>query len=111
MKRLQRETGITFVFVTHDQDEALSMSDRIAVMSHGKIAQLGSPHDIYDAPATRFVADFIGNCNFVPAASLGFKGGDAPNHGRFFPMHVVFRHAAVQAGDVAVAGTARCSGR
>ncbi|MBI1216377.1 MAG: ATP-binding cassette domain-containing protein [Alphaproteobacteria bacterium] len=73
LKRLQRESGITFIFVTHDQDEALSMSDRIAVMSHGKVAQLGTPQEIYDHPATRFVADFIGICNFLPAADLGLK--------------------------------------
>ncbi|MCA2011232.1 ABC transporter ATP-binding protein [Cereibacter sphaeroides] len=71
LKRLQSETGITFVFVTHDQEEALTMSDRIAVMSAGRILQLGTPHEIYHAPADRFVADFIGDTNFltVPVAS------------------------------------------
>ncbi|QPC90519.1 ABC transporter ATP-binding protein [Mesorhizobium sp. INR15] len=67
LKRLQHETGITFIFVTHDQEEALTMSDRIAVMSSGKILQVGSPRDIYDKPADRFVADFIGESNFVTA--------------------------------------------
>ncbi|MEO5757196.1 MAG: ABC transporter ATP-binding protein [Mesorhizobium sp.] len=67
LKRLQHETGITFIFVTHDQEEALTMSDRIAVMSSGKILQVGSPHDIYDKPADRFVADFIGESNFLTA--------------------------------------------
>lgn len=75
LKRLQRETGITFIFVTHDQDEALSMSDRIAVMEKGNVAQIGTPQEIYDKPATRFVADFIGICNFVKASSLGLDGG------------------------------------
>ena len=65
LKRLQTETGITFVFVTHDQEEALTMSDRIAVMSGGRILQLGSPHDIYNSPSERFVADFIGDTNFL----------------------------------------------
>lgn len=65
LKRLQAETGITFVFVTHDQEEALTMSDRIAVMKSGRILQLGTPHDIYHAPADRFVADFIGDTNFL----------------------------------------------
>jgi spermidine/putrescine transport system ATP-binding protein len=65
LKRLQAETGITFVFVTHDQEEALTMSDRIAVMSSGNILQVGSPRDIYDRPADRFVADFIGETNFL----------------------------------------------
>jgi spermidine/putrescine transport system ATP-binding protein len=65
LKRLQTETGITFVFVTHDQEEALTMSDRIAVMSTGAILQVGSPRDIYDRPDKRFVADFIGEANFL----------------------------------------------
>jgi spermidine/putrescine transport system ATP-binding protein len=65
LKRLQTETGITFVFVTHDQEEALTMSDRIAVMSKGAILQVGSPRDIYDRPDKRFVADFIGEANFL----------------------------------------------
>jgi spermidine/putrescine transport system ATP-binding protein len=67
LKRLQHETGITFIFVTHDQEEALTMSDRIAVMSAGKILQVGTPWDIYDKPAERFVADFIGETNFLNA--------------------------------------------
>lgn len=74
LKRLQQDTGITFIFVTHDQDEALSMSDRLAVLDKGKIAQLGTPQEIYDSPATRFVADFIGNCNFVASHVLGING-------------------------------------
>jgi spermidine/putrescine transport system ATP-binding protein len=65
LKRLQLETGITFIFVTHDQEEALTMSDRIAVMSKGKVLQVGSPHDIYDRPAERFVANFIGETNLL----------------------------------------------
>jgi spermidine/putrescine transport system ATP-binding protein len=67
LKRLQRETGITFVFVTHDQEEALTMSDRIAVMNMGRILQIGTPQDIYMRPANRFVASFIGETNFLPA--------------------------------------------
>ena len=67
LKRLQTETGITFVFVTHDQEEALTMSDRIAVMSEGRILQIGAPRDIYEHPAERFVADFIGESNFLNA--------------------------------------------
>ena len=66
LKRLQHETGITFVFVTHDQEEALTMSDRIGVMSAGRILQIGSPRDIYTRPANRFVASFIGETNFLP---------------------------------------------
>ena len=67
LKALQRETGITFVFVTHDQDEALAMSDRIAVMQGGRVQQLGRPEEIYETPANRFVADFIGGANLIPA--------------------------------------------
>ena len=67
LKRLQHETGITFIFVTHDQEEALTMSDRIAVMNKGKILQIGGPRDIYDRPSERFVANFIGDTNFLDA--------------------------------------------
>lgn len=77
LKRMQSETGITFVFVTHDQEEALTMSDRIAVMSKGKILQVGSPTDIYDRPADRFVADFIGETNFLTASVISTKDGSA----------------------------------
>jgi spermidine/putrescine transport system ATP-binding protein len=77
LKRLQRETGITFVFVTHDQEEALTMSDRIAVMSRGRVLQVGGPRDIYDRPAERFVADFIGDTNFVTVDVLEASGADA----------------------------------
>ncbi len=70
LKRLQSETGITFVFVTHDQEEALTMSDRIAVMSKGNILQVGCPRDIYDRPAERFVANFIGETNFLEGKLL-----------------------------------------
>lgn len=65
LKRMQHETGITFVVVTHDQEEALVMADRIAVMNHGRIAQLGAPRDIYDHPTSLFVAEFIGNTNVL----------------------------------------------
>jgi spermidine/putrescine transport system ATP-binding protein len=65
LKRIQMEVGITFVYVTHDQEEALTMSDRIAVMHGGRIEQLGAPEDLYDRPATSFVADFIGTTNLL----------------------------------------------
>jgi spermidine/putrescine transport system ATP-binding protein len=71
LKRLQHETGITFVFVTHDQEEALTMSDRIGVMSAGKLLQVGPPREIYNRPLNRFVADFIGETNFLPARAEG----------------------------------------
>ncbi|MES2819079.1 MAG: ABC transporter ATP-binding protein [Pseudomonadota bacterium] len=71
LKRLQGETGITFIFVTHDQEEALAMSDRIAVMSKGQVLQIGTPSEIYEAPANRAVADFIGETNFLEAVATG----------------------------------------
>jgi spermidine/putrescine transport system ATP-binding protein len=74
LKRLQTETGITFVFVTHDQEEALTMSDRIAVMDNGRILQVGTPTEIYEAPAHRFVADFIGEINFFDARIAASDG-------------------------------------
>jgi spermidine/putrescine transport system ATP-binding protein len=67
LKRLQREVGITFIYVTHDQGEALAMSDRLAVMSAGRIEQVGSPREVYYAPATPFVANFIGKTNLLRA--------------------------------------------
>jgi spermidine/putrescine transport system ATP-binding protein len=65
LKAMQKSLGITFIFVTHDQEEAMTMSDRIAVMNMGKVLQVGTPEEIYDTPATQFVADFIGETNFV----------------------------------------------
>jgi spermidine/putrescine transport system ATP-binding protein len=77
LKRLQSQTGITFIFVTHDQEEALTMSDRIAVMSAGRILQVGGPRDIYDRPAERFVAEFIGETNFLKADVASVAGDKA----------------------------------
>ncbi|BBY21139.1 ABC transporter ATP-binding protein [Mycobacterium stomatepiae] len=71
LKRIQREVGITFVFVTHDQEEALTMSDRIAVMSAGAIQQCGTPEDIYERPANRCVAEFIGTANLMTGRYVG----------------------------------------
>jgi spermidine/putrescine transport system ATP-binding protein len=68
LKQIQQEVGITFIYVTHDQEEAMTMSDRIAVMSDGLVQQIGAPRQIYEHPATRFVADFIGETNFVRGA-------------------------------------------
>ncbi|MEI9989880.1 MAG: ABC transporter ATP-binding protein [Rhizomicrobium sp.] len=86
LRQLQRTVGITFVFVTHDQEEALSMSDRIAVMSGGKVLQVASPRQLYEAPNCREVADFIGEINFFDGVVKGRDGGmaeiDAPPLGR-----------------------------
>ncbi|MFO7589375.1 MAG: ABC transporter ATP-binding protein [Acidimicrobiia bacterium] len=77
LKRIQREVGITFVYVTHDQEEALTMSDRIAVMSEGNVEQIGTPEDIYHSPTTVFVAGFIGVANLIPATVESLKGDQA----------------------------------
>ncbi len=76
LTRIQQQVGVTFVYVTHDQGEALSMSDRIAVMSHGVIQQLDAPSEIYDRPLTRFVADFIGEMNFLEGRVTESSSGE-----------------------------------
>ncbi|MGE2714742.1 ABC transporter ATP-binding protein [Mycolicibacterium litorale] len=75
LKRIQREVGITFIYVTHDQEEALTMSDRIAVMNAGNVEQIGTPTDIYERPATVFVANFIGQANLWPGRQTGRLDG------------------------------------
>ena len=77
LKHLQHETGITFIFVTHDQEEALTMSDRIAVIAAGRILQIGTPRQIYNHPVERFVADFIGSTNFLSVEVLSVQGRQA----------------------------------
>jgi putative spermidine/putrescine transport system ATP-binding protein len=81
LKRLHAETGTTFVFVTHDQGEALALSTRIAIFDHGRIAQLGSPEAIYERPASRFVAEFLGRINLFPLEDVRREGETA--RGRF----------------------------
>ena len=78
IRRLQRELAITTIYVTHDQEEALSLSDRVAVMRDGRVLQVGPPRDLYERPPTRFVADFVGTNNLVPGEveSRGAEGGD-----------------------------------
>jgi spermidine/putrescine transport system ATP-binding protein len=114
LKRIQREVGITFVFVTHDQEEALSMSDRIAVMRGGRLEQVGAPDEIYNAPETAFVASFIGSANLIPVrveeagdehATLLLPGGrlgHVPTDGRSFragePALLMLRPERVELG-------------
>src|SRR5690606_36976174 len=74
LRRLQRETGKTFILVTHDQEEALTMSDTVVVMSDGRIEQVGKPWDLYNRPATEFVARFVGEMNFVPVRAVEADG-------------------------------------
>ena len=69
LKAIQKDVGITFIFVTHDQDEALAMSDRLAVFNNGQIDQVGSPAEVYESPLTEFVAGFVGTSNLVSGAS------------------------------------------
>jgi spermidine/putrescine transport system ATP-binding protein len=75
LKRIQKEVGITFVFVTHDQEEAMTISDRIAVMNSGRIEQLGPPEEVYDRPATEFVAEFLGASNLLDGTYRGSQDG------------------------------------
>jgi iron(III) transport system ATP-binding protein len=75
LKRLQSELGVTTVYVTHDQSEALALSHEIAVMREGRVVQLGSPRDVYETPRDRFVADFVGTTNFIDGAVVSGNGG------------------------------------
>ena len=75
LQNLQRNVGITFILVTHDQEEALSMSDRVCIMRYGEIVQVGSPMDLYDRPINRYVADFVGKSNFFDGVIEHIEGG------------------------------------
>jgi spermidine/putrescine transport system ATP-binding protein len=101
LKRLQTETGITFIFVTHDQEEALTMSDRIAVMDQGRVLQVGTPDEIYDRPRSRFVADFIGETNLIDAVCLAVGDGKARFRLTAAEAELELRsaHGAVAAGE------------
>ena len=83
LKSIQKTLGITFIFVTHDQGEALSRADRIAVMNEGRVIQVGTPQEIYERPRTRFVADFVGSSNVLPPWKR-VPSPAAPGHGRAF---------------------------
>jgi putative spermidine/putrescine transport system ATP-binding protein len=101
IKRIQAELGATVVYVTHDQEEALTMSDRVAVMQNGRIAQIGAPADLYDRPASRWVADFIGQSNFVSGT---VRGPGAP--GTTIVDFVSGETAAVESAVTRAPGTA-----
>ena len=104
LKSLQAETGITFVFVTHDQEEALTMSDRIAVMKSGKILQIGTPRDIYDRPTHRFVADFIGDINILEGTVERTDGTVATVRLKDGPLvSAQFGSSPVRSGEVSIA--------
>jgi len=106
LKALQRQVGITFVYVTHDQGEALAMSDRVAVFNLGRIEQIDTPSAIYDRPATAFVAGFVGASNMVDAATAGkLMGQDRPFALRPERIRILTAGQAVAADAVEVAGT------
>ena len=106
LKALQEEVGITFVFVTHDQEEALSMSDRVAVMSAGRVEQIGTPAEVYESPSTVFVADFLGVSNLMDAEA----GSDAGHPDHCTVTIGDFRLRA-GAGDVAASGPVKIVAR
>jgi putative spermidine/putrescine transport system ATP-binding protein len=112
LKAIQREVGITFVFVTHDQDEALTLCDRLAVMRDGRIEQVGPAGEVYEAPATRFVAEFVGTSNILGGelarTVLGTDGADRTVALRPEKVRVAPRGALVTGpGDVVTDGTVR----
>ncbi len=105
LRALQRTLGITFIFVTHDQGEALSMSDRLAVFNRGRIEQVGTPREIYEQPSTQFAAQFVGDSNIVEQRDAG-----AASHARGWfslrpeKVHLSIREPAADGGSVAVMG-------
>ena len=105
LKGLQQRLGITFVFVTHDQGEALSMADRVAVFSHGRIEQLDTPRALYARPRTAFVARFVGSANVIPTElARRLTGRDAPFAIRPESIDIVAEGASLREGDVACDG-------
>jgi len=108
LKQIQQELEITFIFVTHDQDEALTMSDRIAVFNHGKIEQVGSPAEVYEAPRTAFVAGFVGTSNLLSGdVAKAITGTDGTFTVRPEKIQIAEPDAVVSQDDCAVVGTVR----
>jgi putative spermidine/putrescine transport system ATP-binding protein len=114
LKQLHTRLGLTMIYVTHDQGEALALSDRIAVVEAGRIAQLGTPRELYETPRTSFVADFLGESNFIPATmrahapgtctalsgdGLVFTAGPAAGHAIGAPVHIVVRPERIAVGQ------------
>ena len=105
LKQIQREVGITFVFVTHDQEEALTLSDRVAVFNDGKIEQVGSPREVYEFPRTEFVAQFLGITNLIDdAAAQRILGGTGPHSVRPERVRLEDPTAPPEPGSVALPG-------
>jgi spermidine/putrescine transport system ATP-binding protein len=119
LKALQEEVGITFIYVTHDQEEALTMSDRLAVMSNGRVEQVGTPADVYEEPATAYVADFLGVSNMMSALGDGggrvrlgdfqlmAAGGESGARG---PIRLIIRPERVRLEDHGTSGDNRIPG-
>jgi spermidine/putrescine transport system ATP-binding protein len=99
LKRLQKQLGITFIYITHDQEEALNMSDRIAVMRDGRFEQIGSPGEIYDSPTTSFVAAFVGNANILQGVAETIQDGAVQLRHCQGTMRVARRDHRVEAGQ------------
>jgi putative spermidine/putrescine transport system ATP-binding protein len=95
MKRLHQETGTTFVFVTHDQSEALALSSRVAIFDHGELLQVGAPQEVYDRPASRFVAEFLGEINMLPLSRVSQTDGVATGLCEERPIRLHGANAAV----------------
>ncbi|HEU4569897.1 MAG TPA: ABC transporter ATP-binding protein [Gemmatimonadales bacterium] len=104
LRQLNRDLGITFLYVTHDQEEALTLSDRIAVMDHAQVAQIGSPAEIYESPRTEFVARFVGEVNVLDGALVGRPGARIAVRPEWMDL---FAPGAVPAGEVSLPGTVR----
>jgi spermidine/putrescine transport system ATP-binding protein len=102
LQNLQQEVGITFVLVTHDQEEALSMSDTVCIMRHGRIVQQGSPAQLYDAPVSAWVADFVGKSNFVAGRVVAVSGGVAEIATSGRPLRGRIGGGPLRPGDPAV---------
>jgi spermidine/putrescine transport system ATP-binding protein len=99
LKRLQKQLGITFIYITHDQEEALNMSDRIAVMRDGRFEQIGSPGEIYDSPTTSFVAAFVGNANILQGVAEAIQDDTVQLRHCQGIMHVAVRDCRVEVGQ------------
>ena len=102
LKRLQRETGVTAIYVTHDQGEALSLSSRVAIMSAGKIVQLGTPREIYGNPSSRYVADFLGGANFLEGTVADASDSEMVVSTGIGAIHVAGQHGRARGSRVVV---------
>jgi putative spermidine/putrescine transport system ATP-binding protein len=101
VKRLHQETGTTFVFVTHDQSEALALSTRVAIFDHGRLQQIGRPDEVYERPANRFVAEFLGEINLLPLKDLKIESGLAS--GQFEDRRLMVQAGSAKGSDSVLA--------